>query len=201
MELEAATTAATETFIDLDTDGDGVGNKQDLDDDGDSIPDIIDSSPLVAAKNSSETAGEGNAKANDDGGQTSNIPQNVQAAVTEGARQVAEVAAASVPQVAAVAETIFEKVEEFRMVQAEQIKSALSRAEERVKQEAAKKSTEENEEMSVSPWPAQTTVAALSVAAFAFDNRFLFYPILFVLLGYLLIYKLGGFLIRKIFGQ
>jgi hypothetical protein len=45
-------TISLHVFTDKDTDNDGIGNREDLDDDGDSIPDTDDPEPLVAQKKS-----------------------------------------------------------------------------------------------------------------------------------------------------
>ncbi|GEM_PF-2896644 len=57
-ENSANNVVSIETYVDVDTDGDGVGNRRDLDDDNDGVLDVNDQFPLDATR-SKDTDGDG----------------------------------------------------------------------------------------------------------------------------------------------
>jgi|TARA_Y100000310_G_scaffold288684_1_gene314547 hypothetical protein len=174
--VEGWESSVSERFVDVDTDGDGVGNKEDTDDDNDGILDSQDSDPLKANESRIEKKFGG-------------VVKNVEKTITD-----------AVPSVASsVLEPVVQFVEEFRENSKEKIYSKKDKLAQEIEE---KKHVDESSDSVEKDEPSSSffgrmQLAALGTTGFILNNQFIFYPLLFFVGGYLFLYKGGMWLFRR----
>lgn len=160
--LETGKTAVRAAYVDTDTDHDGIGNREDSDDDGDTVPDAKDKTPLVAEGSATSTA-------------IRNVVSEARAFLEERA-----------PSVGTLGEKIFEKTEAVRTELSTITNAARDDVAQDIKEEEAKEK-KDSEERSGWRRAFQTgELLALSLAGAVFDSRLLFYPLALLLVGWIL---------------
>ncbi|MCW9054812.1 MAG: thrombospondin type 3 repeat-containing protein [Candidatus Pacebacteria bacterium] len=173
-------------FVDTDTDGDRIGNREDSDDDGDGIPDVNDAEPLVAYSELMEEKLE----------EESTSTPKLQEAAGDLVVRVAEVASSTAPKIQSTAKKTAAVVEEFRVDQKKRVDDQIGVVKERI---AEKKAISlESGESKNAPFD-QLQLLALTLAGFTFSNTIVFYLAVALLL-YVLLMKSAPWIYRKFRG-
>lgn len=180
-------TATSIRFVDIDTDGDGIGNSEDSDDDNDGIIDEEDEEPLVVKLSQGE---------------------EIRSEVTEEAKNLYATVA---PIVTAAVSPAVVYLEEFRETQGDRVRVLADT----IKQELDSVDKDKEEIAVVLPGQIDTSQKpdtsageenetlkraeyyALAAAGFVLDRQFVFYPLLFFISGYLILYKFGTWIFRR----
>lgn len=187
---EGGNTQKLTRFVDTDTDGDRIGNREDNDDDGDGIPDENDAEPLVAY---SEPSGEDEALA-------STTISRVEEFAGEAVKQVAAFASSTSPKIKSGVVAVANAVEEFRTTQKKNIDTQIKGVKIRLAERDIQSDTPEGEEKQKhSPFD-QVELLALTLAGFTFSNTFVFY-LAGVLFTFFILVKFLPWIYHKVRGR
>jgi hypothetical protein len=170
--------SAPKRFVDTDTDEDGIGNRDDLDDDNDGIPDAEDSEPLVV------------------------VSVKEQQALLTTSKDVGTVLqtliATTTPKIVATTQSIVSALDTFRTNQGNNILEQAGNVKKEI-EEAKEFAQTSGEEVKTDPI-SQIKLLALTTAGYTLSNTILFY-IVFAVLGYLLLRKILPWIFRKFRGK
>ncbi len=181
-------TYSQDRFIDTDTDGDGVGNIEDLDDDNDNILDSEDEEPLIAT-------------IYDD--KEESLKKDLEEKSTEIVSKLGEFASSTSPKIATAVEKTIDAIEEFRVTQSKNIKEKIQETKKKIDKEKASLEDgyldETGEKKKNAPFN-QLQLLALTTAGYTLSNKIVFY-ITGVFILYFILKKIIPWIYRLMRGR
>lgn len=175
-------------FIDTDTDGDRVGNREDEDDDNDGIPDENDNDPLVHFP---QTVSDGEEES----------AQSIEELSAKALTGIGEIASSTIPAVTAAVKSTAQAIENFRTSTSDTVEGQIALVKQRIAESQAgfEEVPEGGEPKKNDPFN-QLQLLALTTAGYTLSNKVAFYLAGAIIL-YLLLKKVIPWIYRKVRGD
>jgi len=171
-------------FIDTDTDGDLLGNKEDLDDDNDGIKDNEDENPLIS-----------DIKVNDNL-ETDSVRENINDKSTDLLLKIGEIASSTTPKIASAIEGAFSEIEEFRIQQSDNVDKKIKQVKQKIAEDnVGSDEISIGEEKKKNDPFNQLQLLALTTAGYTLSHKIAFY-----IVGIFILYLIFKKIIPWIYG-